>query len=1382
MTQDQSRLLRIYRSLPYHERKAADLMSVIVQDLPYSTLLKCMNAAGIRTARGVQYTGPKFKRLLTRWIENGLVEDLGNRYRGNPAIREPISRALALDGKFESFARASRKAVSYWGAKEMYDFYYDRIDGKKFYQDLRKSVHLNNTKQFRRMLDSVDGRKFSASHMDDRLARLFAKPIDREWLESRRVEIREFGLRHIVATSTPSLKQLGPAMEILQNLERQSPDGSSWRWRSIVEDLLLAGRFEEAMDWLPRNDPPFASLYLGWVACVRGDPEEAVRHFESAIELRRKAIRKREIVLPGLPATFYILALLGTGDNVRIRRARDYANLMLKKDSQGHGLFLALRCLADFAEGKADQAKASSTKAIDLSKTSPLEKVFIFIALCRIDPRLTKKRQATITRLRTVAVRGGTAWASAELACVLGRLKAASVSAQEGPKDHRRLGSKSLLDLIQEREPWERSLAALGTLSETVKRPRTQQSASRLVWRLDGEQAPTGLRPYEQRVGKTGRWTAGRVVALKRLLGRSNVPFMTGQDGQICDAIKIDYQDPKQRLHMDVEQAVKSLIGHPLVFRGDDPKVRVEVVQAEPQLRVETMGRRVRITLVPKPPAHGGVRAVLEIKTRLVVTTFQKAHEEIYSLLGQKGLNAPLSSKDRIVRAISSLSSLVTVHSDIGGGESDAAEVKADPRPHFLLTPHEDGLRAEAVVQPFVDSGPTYTPGKGGEVVFAIVKRVRTRTRRDRVEEVRQFDSAVAACPALSHGEWDGRGWTLPDAQASLELVDGLHSLGNQVVVSWPRGESFKIRQHAAMNQLFLKVRRSRDWFRIEGEVKFDAGLVMQIRELLNAVEDSEGRFVQVGEKEFVALSERFQQRVKDLAAFADKHGKGLRFHRSRSHALEGLVEGAGSIDGDRAWSACLRQFRKAQALDPEVPSTLQADLRDYQVAGFRWAARLAAWGAGACLADDMGLGKTVQALSVILERAPAGPALVIAPTSVCPNWIDEVRRFTPTLNPLLFGHGNREKMIDGVGPFDVLICSYGLLRIEIEKLAGVKWETVVLDEAQAIKNRDTQRSRAAMKLSGSFRMITTGTPIENHLGELWNLFRFINPGLLGSARSFSERFATPIHQHGSAQAKLRLKRLIQPFILRRTKSAVLHELPPKTEITIRVKMSEEERSLYEAVRRNAIDALSTFSPDGTQGHLQILAQIMKLRRACCHPQLVMPDSEIPASKLESFGYTVADLIDSGHKALVFSQFVGHLEIVRSHLDRKGIDYRYLDGSTPLRERKRQVDAFQAGRGDLFLISLKAGGQGLNLTAADYVLHLDPWWNPAVEDQASDRAHRIGQVRPVTIYRFVMKDTIEERIVDLHASKRDIADSLLEGADMSGKMTADELLALVRES
>ena len=272
------------------------------------------------------------------------------------------------------------------------------------------------------------------------------------------------------------------------------------------------------------------------------------------------------------------------------------------------------------------------------------------------------------------------------------------------------------------------------------------------------------------------------------------------------------------------------------------------------------------------------------------------------------------------------------------------------------------------------------------------------------------------------------------------------------------------------------------------------------------------------------------------------------------------------------------------------------------------------------------------------------------------------------------------------------------------------------------------------------------------------------------------------MNKFGEHDARQRLKKLIQPFILRRTKAQVLAELPARTEIVLHVQLSKEEKLFYEALRREALEKLTNSEAHAGQKHLQVLAEIMRLRRACCHTKLVKPEINLSSSKLELFGETVTELLDNGHKALVFSQFVDHLSIVRAYLDEQKISYQYLDGSTPAKERKRRVDAFQSGEGDVFLISLKAGGTGLNLTAADYVIHLDPWWNPAVEDQASDRAHRIGQQRPVTIYRLVAKDTIEDKIVALHQHKRDLANSLLEGTEMSGKISTDDLLQLIRDA
>ncbi|MBR4330295.1 MAG: DEAD/DEAH box helicase, partial [Candidatus Riflebacteria bacterium] len=433
--------------------------------------------------------------------------------------------------------------------------------------------------------------------------------------------------------------------------------------------------------------------------------------------------------------------------------------------------------------------------------------------------------------------------------------------------------------------------------------------------------------------------------------------------------------------------------------------------------------------------------------------------------------------------------------------------------------------------------------------------------------------------------------------------------------------------------------------------------------------------------------------------------------------------------------------------------------------------------------ADDMGLGKTIEARSIITERSSIGPAFVLAPTAVCSNWYNECKRFAPTLNPILFAQSERKEVIKNLAPNDLIICSYGVLQREIEDLSQINWSTVVLDEAQAIKNMATNRSQAAMLLKGKFKMLMTGTPIENHLGELWNLFRFLNPGLLGSINSFNEKFAIPIQSFNDKKAHERLKKLVQPFILRRTKNQVLKDLPPRTEVTLNVDLSPEEADLYESLRREALEKINnTKNSKSDSKPMIVLAEIMRLRRLCCNPSLVMPNMHIQSSKLALLENITEELLASGHKALIFSQFVDHLTIIKKFFDEKGYKYQYLDGSTTIRARNKAIKDFQNGEGDFFLISLKAGGQGINLTAADYVIHMDPWWNPAVEDQASDRAHRIGQTKPVTIYKLITTNTIEEKIVQLHSKKKDLADGLLDGTDITGRISTNELISLINNS
>jgi len=406
-----------------------------------------------------------------------------------------------------------------------------------------------------------------------------------------------------------------------------------------------------------------------------------------------------------------------------------------------------------------------------------------------------------------------------------------------------------------------------------------------------------------------------------------------------------------------------------------------------------------------------------------------------------------------------------------------------------------------------------------------------------------------------------------------------------------------------------------------------------------------------------------------------------------------------------------------------------------------------------------------------------------VAPTSVCGNWVAEMRRFAPTLTPILYGEGDRAAAVESAGPLDVVIVSYTLMLQAQESFAGRTWHTLVADEAQAIKNAAAKRSLALFDIPADFRMALSGTPIENRLADLWSIMRFCNPGLLGSLSRFTERFATPIERDRDREAQRILRRLIAPFVLRRTKGEVLQELPPRTELVLTIQPEPDEASHYEALRRVAVrtaeDAAES-QPSGQAG-FYILAQLTKLRRAACDPRLPSPELGLTGAKVRAFAELAAELIANGHKALVFSQFVDFLTLLREPLDRAGISYQYLDGATPSAERTRRVAAFQKGEGDLFLISLKAGGYGLNLTAADYVVITDPWWNPAAEDQAMGRAHRMGQARPVTVYRLVTRGTLEEQIVKLHHDKRALAEGVLaEGSDGKVIPSAKELIDLMR--
>ncbi len=508
----------------------------------------------------------------------------------------------------------------------------------------------------------------------------------------------------------------------------------------------------------------------------------------------------------------------------------------------------------------------------------------------------------------------------------------------------------------------------------------------------------------------------------------------------------------------------------------------------------------------------------------------------------------------------------------------------------------------------------------------------------------------------------------------------------------------------------------------------------------------------------------KFGKQIADLLAARDVD------KRVSKAALPALAELAAALDlPPPAEIAALRpllsNFEELPAL--ALPNGLQAELRHYQELGVRWLTFLRNTELGGILADDMGLGKTLQAMIIFNGRT-----LVVCPKSVIFNWEAELRRFRPDLKVALY-HGSRRTIDDDA---DVTLTTYGTLRQDMDSLRKVEWNIAVLDEAQSIKNAESQTAQAAFQLRARFRLAMSGTPVENRLEELWSLMHFANPGLLGGRRDFQKRYAEPIGT-GDAQAQADLRKKTRPFILRRWKRDVVPELPPRTDQTLLVELEPNERQLYDAMLAAARSDVVKRVNEGASV-MAVLETLLRLRQAACHPALVPGQSASTSSKVELLCDKLVEGNESGHKALVFSQWTSLLDLIEPALKAQGLTFLRLDGST--RDRGDVVTKFQADDGPpILLISLKAGGTGLNLTAADQVYLLDPWWNPAAEDQAADRAHRIGQDKPVFVYRMVAKDTVEERILSLQERKRRLAESAIGDKILAQSITRDDLLALL---
>ncbi len=937
---------------------------------------------------------------------------------------------------------------------------------------------------------------------------------------------------------------------------------------------------------------------------------------------------------------------------------------------------------------------------------------------------------------------------------------------------------------------WERDLAALDDVLGTIGIPlgatvSTEADAEGRLpgWRLVPASRggwtvqPVWTRPYKQRTGlRTWKndWDGMEETATA----------LSAQDRAVLYAVN---GVARSGFGGASAEALATLVGHPRVVLEGGQQVGVDSARlALSWSRRGDGGVDVSVALggADRPAPDGFLRLLEDTPegAALVVvepeaaraTVVQASHgaRDFVQRLLSRGRTFPPAATAGLLLRLPAIETVVPVVLD---DALRGRRVEADLSPVVRLTPHPDGaLDIEVGTRP-LGVGAVVSPDDGEDELAGVRGGERVFLERDRRAEAASLvDALTDVATEAAKAPWSAR-LTEPDVLLDRVATLQAAAAAGAVRVEWTRG-ALRIAGEAQASNLKVRVGGGQDWLGLGGELAGD-GWTVEVAEALAALRAGR-RYVPLEDGGWVRLTDSLRARLAALDARTLTDGRGrVRLAPLSGPVLDALADAGADVDAPPELALQQSRIDEATALSMALPDGLQATLRPYQAYGVHWLQRMAHWSPGAVLADDMGLGKTLQALALLLHRAAGGPALVVAPTSVGFNWLSEAARFAPSLRCRAFRDRDRARMLAALGPGDVLVTSWDLLVRDAAALSAVRFETVVLDEAQAIKNPDTRRHRAARELDRGFTLALTGTPVENRSDELWSLFAVVVPGLLGARAWFHDAFGRDVDGAGDTaqQARGRLGGLIGPFLLRRTKGAVAPDLPERSEQVLRIALSAGERRLYDASRQAALLALEE---DGdAPARFRMLAALTRLRQLACHPRLVDPTSRVRSSKETALVELVDEIVQEGHKVLVFSQFTGHLDLAAEAL-RQHRTLR-LQGDTPAKRRADLVRRFQRGEADVFLISLKAGGTGLNLTAATYVIHLDPWWNPAAEDQATDRAHRIGQEQHVTVYRLVAANTVEDGILDMQAAKRAVVEGLLDGAAGSARPDLDALRELL---
>lgn len=1297
------------------------------------------NAARVVDERGRQLTSEGFKTLVATLIAKEVVSEQSDRYGVKLSWLAPVLEDAQQRGSLGSMVscmRTSGHARAFW----------------------QTSRTLGVTGELRFALASRDAD--AVKHAEElvtqhrrygyviRLTDVLGFDVPAEWVTQLSERMRDEYLTEACEGAFVSALPLGPGLR--EVIEASSSPELRARLSTI---LALAGH----ADWARELARPASCAWergaLAFASFTEGDFIKTRELFAAA----RVGARKQLVMPPSYLAVFDLLLAVTSDSAAEVtelsarlakasRQLKSHAIakevleslVSFRSTGRGESLFLSYKSLTWIDVLICQLARAW------IPTTSPVERDLRGGAL-----------DISSARCLAQAKQAGYLWLATELEAIL-----------HEPK------TSALFSMFGQREGWELALDALAkaVVSDTDRAIAPSPERAGEVWWTITLNHRSSVDIEANLVSRSGQ--KGKRIALSRI--DASLP-LDDRDRKVVEVLAMSRSQFYTSYDSYPLSVIEALVGHPRV--RDENRRPVEVSLGQAKIFVESTKSGAVVRLSPPSFDASGFSVKRESDGRITLIRQSPAIARIAAVLGQEGIAIPHRGLGALPPVLGELAAHVPVDAS-ASLTNDVAIV--DERVHVQLFRAGAGLRARLRVVPGGPAGASLRPGTPPAEIVIRSDAGLARVRRDLAAERVRVGELFERCPIFASLPQDGDDRVASELETCLELLVELSAVGDAVALLWPEGQALRPPTERSASDVRVRIRGDSTWLQIDGEVQVDEQRVIAMRDLLASASKAVGRFVPIGEDEYIALTEEIRSKLAALSRASDLSKDG-RVPGALLPAMENVFDGLGvtfteEIERRRA------AIGQANSLDPMLPRDLHAELRDYQLEGFRFLVRRTEAGLGACLADDMGLGKTIQAIATLLYRAARGPALVVAPTSVCRNWEDEVQRFAPSLETVRFASGDRAAIVSTARAGQIVVASYALLTSESELFASRRWATVVFDEAHALKNAATHRWSAASALDAESSIALTGTPVENHIGEVHALFDVLAPGMLGSRAAFDRIFASAIAR-GDRSAVGLLRQLVRPFVLRRTKSQVLAELPPKTELLRVVVPTPEHRAFYEAVRRRAVERMTSLRAGkrAGQAHIEMLAEITRLRRAAVDPRLVGGEEAPSGSKLDALAELVLELRAEGRRALVFSQFLEVLDFAGARLKEHAIECRRLDGTMSAEARAAEVSAFQHGRADVFLLSLKAGGVGMNLTAADFVILLDPWWNPAVEDQAADRAHRIGQSRPVTVARLVTEGTIEDKVLTLHAKKRALYEDLVAGADGAGTLDFDALAALLDE-